>query len=260
MRRPAGLNVTVWGNGEPAVFVHGSFGWGEETWHAQRPLADDYELRLVDRRGYGGSPPDGPRGLRARRRRRRRSARRARPSGRTLVRRRRRAARRGASTGRRALADGDRAPGDSDCSEAMRSPRRSLVDTRRCRTRVAGRRRLPRALPAGLRLPGSEGPTRGPSTRSRRDVVARATAAPRPRFPSTTCRRAPFPKLVVRGGWDKAPRSRHRSAPASSLPGSATSSSVSCDAESAAFPGVAHRPQELGEPFNQLLRDFWSRA
>jgi pimeloyl-ACP methyl ester carboxylesterase len=55
-----GLHVTVWGDGEPAVFVHGSFGWGEETWAKQRPLADSYRLLLVDRRGFGGSPPDGP--------------------------------------------------------------------------------------------------------------------------------------------------------------------------------------------------------
>src|SRR5215217_4273132 len=59
MRRPVGLNVTAWGKGDPAVLVHGSFGWGEETWHAQRPLASDYALLLVDRRGYGDSPGDG---------------------------------------------------------------------------------------------------------------------------------------------------------------------------------------------------------
>src|SRR5438477_2435226 len=44
----ADLHVTRLGDGPPAVFVHGSFGWGEETWSAQRPLADDYELLLVD--------------------------------------------------------------------------------------------------------------------------------------------------------------------------------------------------------------------
>jgi pimeloyl-ACP methyl ester carboxylesterase len=54
-----GLNVTVWGEGEPAVFVHGSFGWGEETWAKQRPLADSHRLLLVDRRGFGGSPAAG---------------------------------------------------------------------------------------------------------------------------------------------------------------------------------------------------------
>jgi len=55
----AGVHVTVWGDGEPAVLVHGSFGWGEETWREQRPLADDYQLLLIDRRGFGSSQSDG---------------------------------------------------------------------------------------------------------------------------------------------------------------------------------------------------------
>lgn len=59
MQTASGLNVTVWGEGEPVVFVHGSFGWGEETWAKQRPLADSHRLLLVDRRGFGGSPADG---------------------------------------------------------------------------------------------------------------------------------------------------------------------------------------------------------
>jgi pimeloyl-ACP methyl ester carboxylesterase len=54
-----GLNVTVWGDGEPVVFVHGSFGRGEETWREQRPLGESYRLLLVDRRGFGGSPANG---------------------------------------------------------------------------------------------------------------------------------------------------------------------------------------------------------
>jgi pimeloyl-ACP methyl ester carboxylesterase len=53
------LNVTVWGKGEPAVLVHGSFGWGTETWEKQRPLAASYKLTLVDRRGFGGTPASG---------------------------------------------------------------------------------------------------------------------------------------------------------------------------------------------------------
>jgi pimeloyl-ACP methyl ester carboxylesterase len=55
----SGVHVTVWGDGEPAVFVHGSFGWGEETWREQRPLADRYKLLLIDRRGFGRSPANG---------------------------------------------------------------------------------------------------------------------------------------------------------------------------------------------------------
>ena len=59
MQHATALNVTVWGDGEPAVLVHGSFGWGEETWREQRPLAESYRLLLVDRRGFGGSPAHG---------------------------------------------------------------------------------------------------------------------------------------------------------------------------------------------------------
>jgi pimeloyl-ACP methyl ester carboxylesterase len=49
------LHTTVLGDGVPAVFVHGSFGWGTETFPEQRALADDYRVVLVDRRGFGGS-------------------------------------------------------------------------------------------------------------------------------------------------------------------------------------------------------------
>ena len=53
------LNVTTWGTGDPAVFVHGSFGRGDFTFSEQRPLAEAYRLLLVDRRGFGGSPASG---------------------------------------------------------------------------------------------------------------------------------------------------------------------------------------------------------
>jgi len=59
VRTATGVHVTVWGDGEPVVFVHGSFGWGEETWREQRALADHYRLLLVDRRGFGASPANG---------------------------------------------------------------------------------------------------------------------------------------------------------------------------------------------------------
>jgi pimeloyl-ACP methyl ester carboxylesterase len=51
------LHVTTLGDGEPVVFVHGSFVQGGASWDGQRPLADTYRLLLVDRRGYGASPP-----------------------------------------------------------------------------------------------------------------------------------------------------------------------------------------------------------
>ena len=49
--------ITTWGDGEPVIFVHGSFVRGGGSWAAQRPLAERYRLRFVDRRGYGDSPP-----------------------------------------------------------------------------------------------------------------------------------------------------------------------------------------------------------
>jgi pimeloyl-ACP methyl ester carboxylesterase len=51
------LHVVEFGQGEPIVFVHGSFDCAEETFPNQRELADQYRVVLVDRRGYGESPP-----------------------------------------------------------------------------------------------------------------------------------------------------------------------------------------------------------
>ena len=55
LRVVSALNTTVFGSGVPAVFVHGSFGWGLDTFPEQRLLADEYQVVLVDRRGFGGS-------------------------------------------------------------------------------------------------------------------------------------------------------------------------------------------------------------
>lgn len=54
----AGLHVETWGDGTPVVLVHGSLATGAEEWECQRPLADEgFRLLVVDRRGYGNSPP-----------------------------------------------------------------------------------------------------------------------------------------------------------------------------------------------------------
>lgn len=50
------LHIVEWGTGEPVVMVHGSFGWGEDTFGEQRPLSEQYRLLLVDPRGFGKSP------------------------------------------------------------------------------------------------------------------------------------------------------------------------------------------------------------
>ena len=53
------LHLRIWGEGntERVVFLHGSnVPDPEVTWRKQRPLAERYELVVVDRRGFGQSP------------------------------------------------------------------------------------------------------------------------------------------------------------------------------------------------------------
>ena len=49
------LHMDVLGEDVPALFVHGSFGWGLETFPEQRALADQYQVVIIDRCGFGGS-------------------------------------------------------------------------------------------------------------------------------------------------------------------------------------------------------------
>lgn len=51
------LHVSEWGSGEPVVMVHGSFSWGEATFAKQKELSDEFRLLILDRRGFGDSPP-----------------------------------------------------------------------------------------------------------------------------------------------------------------------------------------------------------
>lgn len=49
--------IDTWGTGTSVVLVHGALATGTEEWQEQRPLADEgYQLRVMDRRGYGDSP------------------------------------------------------------------------------------------------------------------------------------------------------------------------------------------------------------
>jgi len=51
-----GIHRLEFGTGDSAVFVHGSFGWGLDTFPDQRALADQFHVVLMDRAGYGDSP------------------------------------------------------------------------------------------------------------------------------------------------------------------------------------------------------------
>ncbi len=49
------LHVEIMGSGTPVMLVHGSFATPAGSFAGQKPLSDAYELRLVERRGYGRS-------------------------------------------------------------------------------------------------------------------------------------------------------------------------------------------------------------
>ena len=78
-------------------------------------------------------------------------------------------------------------------------------------------------------------------------------------IPLETLARAPFPKLVVRGGWENAPREA-RSRGRAALHAVCDALERELAADSAAFAGAAHNPQLLGEPFNERLAAFWRSA
>jgi pimeloyl-ACP methyl ester carboxylesterase len=52
-----GVHVERHGEGPKILFVHGSVSGGAETWKAQYTLAVRWTLLILDRRGFGESPP-----------------------------------------------------------------------------------------------------------------------------------------------------------------------------------------------------------
>jgi pimeloyl-ACP methyl ester carboxylesterase len=51
------LHCEQHGEGPPVVLVHGSVLNGAMTWSAQQPLAERWRLVIIDRPGFGSSPP-----------------------------------------------------------------------------------------------------------------------------------------------------------------------------------------------------------
>jgi pimeloyl-ACP methyl ester carboxylesterase len=51
------LEIIVWGSGARVVLVHGSVLNGPLTWKEQRPVGERWRLEVLNRRGYGNSPP-----------------------------------------------------------------------------------------------------------------------------------------------------------------------------------------------------------
>jgi pimeloyl-ACP methyl ester carboxylesterase len=256
-----GLHVAVSGSGPPAFLVHGSMSFGALAFSEQRPLADEFELHVVDRRGFGRSP-DG--------------------EGRVDF---------DAEAGE--LAELLDAPahllghsyGAIVCMlAAVRRPQavRSLAvieppafglvaDHPAVREMVA---RLEAVIRGGADMTEEEylrgflgawglelggGPTLNAVARRsvRRSIGERLPTEAE--IPLEALAAAPFPILVARGGWDAVP-------PAALAIGGRAFIAV-CDllvqrlgAESAVFPGTAHQPQLLGEPFNRRIAQFWRAA
>ncbi|MCA1831836.1 MAG: alpha/beta fold hydrolase [Actinomycetota bacterium] len=50
------LTEVAAGAGERVIFVHGTPGWGSDTFPDQLQLADSFEVHLIDRRGYPDNP------------------------------------------------------------------------------------------------------------------------------------------------------------------------------------------------------------
>jgi pimeloyl-ACP methyl ester carboxylesterase len=53
------LELHRWGDGPPVLLVHGSVTGGESTWAEQRPLAERWQLIVLERPGFGRSPSTG---------------------------------------------------------------------------------------------------------------------------------------------------------------------------------------------------------
>jgi pimeloyl-ACP methyl ester carboxylesterase len=252
------LHVTVWGRGEPAVFVHGSMSWGESTWAEQRPLEESFRLLLVNRRGFGDSPgPDAgdweadaddiaallseP----------------AHVVGQSY----------GAVSSLLAAARVPNAVrsltvieppalglarGDATVEEFIRR----ISDAKANATDPDdSRRRFYAAfgfnVPEGSLTTGHELRAAASSWRERPPWDAD--------IPLDMLRAAAFPKLVVRGAWDNAPP-QAREIGMRSLHRVCDVLVESLGADDVTFPGAAHNPQALGAPFNARLLEFWRSA
>jgi pimeloyl-ACP methyl ester carboxylesterase len=248
-----GVHVTEWGDGERAVLVHGSFGWGEETWREQRPLAERYKLLLVDRRGFGASPADGRVDFE-----------------------------RDADDVLEVLADGAHLVGHSyggvvSLLAAARRPEavRSLAvieppafglargnDAVEKLIRHVGEAAAATQDPSEYRaafLRGFGFPAQALPLEGENLAAARASMTERPpweaEIPLDELARANLRVLLVQGDWCPAPAS------ARALAGAAFAAvcgvlNEKLHAERALFP-AAHNPQKLGSIFNERLQAFW---
>ena len=250
----AELHVTRLGDGPPAVFVHGSFGWGDETWSAQWPLAEEFELLLVDRRGFGRSAAAG----RVDFDRDADDVASLLPVGAHLV---------GHSYGGVvALLAAARNPEAVRSLTVIEPPALALVrGDPAAEEFIAEVNDLSRTTddPSSYRtgfLRAFGFPANHTELEGTALEAARASMTERPpseaEIPFDLLARQRFRKLVVRGDWRKAPPTAQRRAGAI-FHAICDVLEKRLDAERAEFP-AAHNPQLLGGPFNDRLRAFWA--
>jgi pimeloyl-ACP methyl ester carboxylesterase len=256
-----GLHVDVIGSGPPAVLLHGSFSFGALAFSEQRPLADDFELHIVDRRGFGRSPDgDGPvdfeteapeiAGLLD-------------PPAHLL----------GHSYGAIVCMFAAALRPDAVRSLTLvEPPAFALARGDAAVDLIVERIRAHKREGAGLLeedyLAGfleAWGFDRRPGPRFNdvaRRSVGRSVGERSPHeaeIPFAQLAAGRFPVLVVHGGWDAVPP-RAREIGGHAFIAVCDVVAARLHAEVAVFPGAAHQPQLLGEPFNRRVAEFWRAA
>jgi pimeloyl-ACP methyl ester carboxylesterase len=256
-----GLHVDVIGSGPPAALVHGSFSFGALAFSEQRPLAEEFELHIVDRRGFGRSPDgEGPVDFETEASE---IAALLDPPTHLL----------GHSYGAivcmfaaalrpeavRSLTvieppAFDLAQGDAAVDlmvERIRAHKRDCAD-----------------LPEEEYLRGfleAWGFDRRPGPKFNdiaRRSVRRSVGERSPHeaeIPFMELAAGRFPVLVVHGGWDAVPE-RARAIGGHAFTAVCDVVAARLGAEVAVFPGAAHQPQLLGQPFNRRVAEFWRAA
>lgn len=260
----APVHVTVWGDGRGraprAVLVHGTMTWGTDDYGfaAQRPLADTAELFVVDRRGFGSSP----------------DVDRSDPHL-------------DAADVVDVLGEGAHLVGHSyggvvAMLAAARRPRavRSLALIEPSAHRVAAHDPIVAAALERMRAAVARAPAMTPEEwlRASTESAGMEPFAPTParlRAAATAMRerpcwdvevplaqlaRAPFPRLVISGTWERAPAA-YREAAGEALMACAAVVARVLGARILRVPGASHWPQaERPEMVNDALRRLWRCA
>lgn len=256
------LYMTVRGNGEPVPLVHGSLSSDPELddWREQGPLAEQYQLRIVARRGYFKSP-DRPRGYGF-------DAESDDIAGlfgdgvhvvghsyggflALLAAAKRPGAVRSLTLIEPSALSVGRGDPDLDAMIARLMPLVAAAPQVTAEEYLLGFRKALRGLPADAPLALSEQDRRElADPMGRRGVDAARYEQPQweADIPLDVLAATPFPKLVISGGWSRA------------FDAICDTLEQCLSAERAVIQGAGHAVQFVGEPFNQRLLAFLQAA